>query len=128
MKIKDNNKIRFNLILGQINSDLGKFFDEYNGFKNCILNICNYWNTNNLEAIFPQLDISICKNKEDVIKFIRINSSEDIQPFPTIIIKTYDDYIDNYKNIHSKISYFYNDLSNNLFFTYLVKIKDILEN
>ena len=126
-KNKDNNKIKFNLILGEISSNFRKFFNENNDFKKCILKVSNYSIINNLEDCFPQLDIINGNTKEDIINFIEINSSQDIQPFPTTFIKTYKDYINQYKDMHSRISFFYNDLTFDSFIQNFVKIKKLLD-
>ena len=127
IKVKQNDMILFNLILGEIKSNLKQFLDDDKDFENLIQNICYYSKyNNNIKEDFPQLDNNIYKDEEDVMIFIQKYSSEEIKPFPSIKIKTYDDYINQYKGMHSKISHFYNDLTFDSYIRNFEKIKSFI--
>ena len=81
---------------------------------------------NNLKDFQSKVDGHIYNNKEEVIEFIKSNHSEKLKPFPIIKVKTYKDYIDHYREMHSKISFFYNNLYSYLYYENFQKIKDLI--
>ena len=107
---------------------MNKFLSIYNEFKRYIRNICIYSKKeyNNLKSFQTKFCCKKYNNKKDVIDFIKINSSENIKPFPIIKVKTYNDYKNNYKEMHSKISSFYGNLNGNLYKENIQKIKILI--
>ena len=128
-KNKEDNKMKFNLILGDFNFiQFKNFLNDYKDFNNYILNICEYPKKNeNLKEIFPTINIDVCQKKEDIKQFIDLYSSEEIKPFPIEKVNTYEEYENVYNQMHSKISMFYGNLSSEICIVNYNKIKSMIE-
>ena len=71
-----DNRIKFNLIIGEVNFKvLNNFFNENIQFYDIIDNICLYNSKNNLDIdlkfIYSKIKNNIYNKKEDVIDFIK---------------------------------------------------------
>ena len=115
-EIKKDKRISFNIITtGSQCENIIQFLDEDEIFKGCIKKICVYcmdkkkWGK--LKKTYKLLVSDVVDSSEDVVKFIRIFSSEEIKPFQVTKLITFNDYLDKYKERHIKISQFYGDLT-----------------
>jgi len=129
--IKDQG-IDFNLITtGSSCIKIMEFLKEDKVFEICINNVCIY--CSNIEKYIPLKNIyNIIHNdmytrKHQVVDFIKMSSSEYIQPFPLTKLITYEDYIKKYKNRHFKVSTFYGDLTLESYQKYIKEMIDLID-
>ena len=128
--LKNNLKnpyIKFNLMVtGSKCEKIMEYLEKNRAFDNCIKIVFVYCrhpeNYQNLKEKYPRIQNNIYNTRDDIINFINITSSEDIKPFPLTKLITYEEYVDEYKKSHLKISKFYGDLSPK---TYEKQIKDM---
>ena len=114
-KKKAQNTI-FNLITsGRACDKIMNYLNLNKEFKKCINKVCVFcfnldkWSP--LKNKYKDIIYDVCDNQSDVEEFIKKFSSKDIKAFPVTKLITYDDYVDNYKNRHEKISEYYGNMS-----------------
>ena len=110
----DKNTI-FNFITtGRACDKIMAFLNKSQNFKNCINKMCIYCcNLNKWSSLKNKYNIiyGVYNKQSDVVNFIKKFSSKDIKPFHITKLITYNDYINNYKSRHEKISQFYGNMS-----------------
>ena len=110
----DKNTI-FNFITtGSACDKIMAFLNGRQNFKNCINKMCIYCcNLNKWSSLKNKYNIiyGVYNRQSDVVNFIKKFSSKDIKPFHITKLITYNDYINNYKSRHEKISQFYGNMS-----------------
>ena len=110
----DKNTI-FNFITtGSACDKIMAFLNGRQNFKNCINKMCIYCcNLNKWSSLKNKYNIiyGVYNKQSDVVNFIKKFSSKDIKPFHITKLITYNDYINNYKSRHEKISQFYGNMS-----------------
>ena len=110
----DKNTI-FNFITtGRACDKIMAFLNQHQNFKNCISKMCIYCcNLNKWSSLKNKYNIiyGVYNRQSDVVNFIKKFSSKDIKPFHITKLITYNDYINNYKSRHEKISQFYGNMS-----------------
>ena len=108
---KRDNRIKFNLIIGENNMEKVIDFLEANkdSYK-FIENKCLYTNKslkyNNYETNIP-----IYKNKNEIINYINEFSTDEIKPYPLETLITFEIYLEIFKKEHFLISQFYGNLN-----------------
>ena len=130
---KIDNRIKFNLIIGEVNFKvLNNFFNENIHFYDIIDNICLYNSKKkidiDLKFIYAKIKNNIYNKKEDVIDFIRKNNKKEIKPFNINKLLTYELYIKNayfIKDIYFEMSQFYGDLNPETYRQYLEKYNNL---
>ena len=110
----DKNTI-FNFITtGSACDKIMAFLNGRQNFKNCINKMCIYCcNLKKWSSLKNKYNIiyGVYNKQSDVVNFIKKFSSKDIKPFHITKLITYNDYINNYKSRHEKISQFYGNMS-----------------
>ena len=95
-----------------------RFLDEEPNFKSFIKNICVYspdiQKSDQLKRKYNLID-DVVSSKEGVINFIKNFSFKEIEPYHITKVITLNEYLENYKDIHKKISQFYGDLDPQMF-------------
>ena len=122
-----DNRIKFNLIIGEVNFKvLNNFFNENIQFYDIIDNICLYNSKNNIDIdlkfIYSKIKNNIYNKKEDAIDFIKKRNKKEIRPFKINKLITYELYIKNadfIKDIYFEMSQFYGDLNQETYKQYL---------
>ena len=128
-----DNRIKFNLIIGEVNFKvLNKFFNENIQFYDIIDNIFLYNSKNNIDIdlkfIYSRIKNNIYNKKEDVIDFIKKSNKKEIRPFKINKLITYELYIKNadfIKDIYFEMSQFYGDLNPETYKQYLEKYNNL---
>ena len=128
-----DNRIKFNLIIGEVNFKvLNNFFNENIQFYDIIDNICLYNSKNNIDIdlkfIYSKIKNNIYNKKEDVIDFIKKSNKKEIRPFKFNKLITYELYIKNadfIKDIYFEMSQFYGDLNPETYKQYLEKYNNL---
>ena len=119
-QIKRDKKTTFNLITTGSQCDkVMKFIKENKEFENCIKHVCVYcMNIRKWSQLKNEYNIiyEVYNEIKNVINFINIFSSKEIKPFYVNKLITYENYIDNYKNIHFKISQYYDNENQKSFY------------
>ena len=132
-EVEKDGMIIFNLITtGTSCTKVMEFLKEDKKFENCIKNVCIY--CMKLEEYIPlknqysQIHDDIYNKRVQVVDFIKKFSGEEIKPFPLTKLITYEDYLNNYKNRHFKISRFYGDLTPESYKKFFEEMKSLIEN
>ena len=128
-----DNRIKFNLIIGEVNFKvLNNFFNENIQFYDIIDNICLYNSKNNIDIdlkfIYSKIKNNIYNKKEDAIDFIKKRNKKEIRPFKINKLITYELYIKNadfIKDIYFEMSQFYGDLNPETYKQYLEKYNNL---
>ena len=129
---KISKKIYFNCITNGKGYEeyIKKFLIENKAFKNCINHLCiyckhpeNYYKYKNED---PNFIYGIEKTIKNILKFIIITSSKDIEPFSLTKLVLLKNYLKKYKERHKKISHFYGNLTKEIYDKNMEKMKVII--
>ena len=129
---KNIQRIIFNLITtGGTFERVMDFLEANQDFKRCIINACIYClNVKKYKPLKDKYNIlhnDIYNRQFEVVKFINMFSTKEIKPFPITKLVTYENYIQNYKDRHFKISQFYGNLTKKDYDKYYQKMKELIE-
>ena len=108
---KKDNRIKFNLIIGENNMEKVIDFLEANkdSYK-FIENKCLYTNKS-LKYNNYKTNIPIYKNKNEIINYINEFSTDEIKPYPLETLIIFEIYLETFKKEHFLISQFYGNLN-----------------
>ena len=123
---KEDKRIVFNLIT--TGSKL-EYMLNFLGIEKCFKNIFIYCKNTNIYYQFKNkynIIYDISNNIKDAINFILNSSSKGIKPYTLVKIITYEEYLDNHKDIHFEISKFYGDLTPESFSENINKMEYLL--
>ena len=130
-EFKKDKRLSFNIITkGYYCENVINFLDNNPEFKEFIKNVCVYCSNIQEWAFLKNkydLVYDVVSSKKEVINFIKIFSSEEIKPYYIANVITINDYLEKYKDIHSKISKFYGDLNPQTFEDNIEKMKLLIE-
>ena len=114
LKSKKDKRFIFNIITtGSQCDNVMKFLDIDSKFKSCIAHLCIYIDHKIWDFLKSKYDsiYDVVSSKEGVINYIKKYCSKEIKTYNITKVITLKNYLEKYKDIHSKISQFYGDLS-----------------
>ena len=120
----------FSLIIGQNNTDeIMQFLSKNLTFQKNIIKICVYGKNNSIKEKYNNITDVYDNPQEVVDNFIIKYSMKEIKPYYPYLMKllSYEDYLDEYKNIHFQISKYYGDLSPKSFETNFELLKKLIQ-
>ena len=130
-EIEKGKRLTFNLITTGCQCDnVMRFLEEDPKFKRCIAHICVYCSDiQKWDQLKSKYDLiyDFASSKEGIINYIKNFSSKEIEPYHIKKVITLDDYLEEYKDKHIKISQFYGDLTPQTFNDNIVKMKSLIE-
>ena len=130
-KSKKYERIIFNLITtGSQCDNVMKFLDEDSKFKSFIAHVYIYSSDNKKwDQLKSKYDLiyDVVPSKEGIINYIKNYCSKEIKPYNITKIITLNDYLKKYKDIHTKISQFYDDLSPQTYKDNIEKMRLLIE-
>ena len=130
-QIHKDKKMVFNIITtGSKCETIIKFIKKHKTFKACIKKVCVYcMNLEKWGFLKDKYEIvyDVVNTQNDVVKFIKDFSLEEIKPYSVTKLLTYEDYQDKYKERHFKVSQFYGDLTPEQYQKNIEEMKSLIQ-